>query len=146
MAYAAQSDLTNYALPAQAQGQITPQQMSTALQDASDELDTYFRGRYGDGPSPLLLTWDTQVTKAVCCIAAYNLMVVRGYDPDSGADPTFKNRRDEAIAWCRDVQRQQAHPLVTVSGTPLAGSVQPNLISSSVINLATGCRAPNRGW
>jgi phage gp36-like protein len=146
MAYAALSDFFTYGMPSQAQGQITNAQILAALQDASDELDGYFRGRFGDGPSPLLLAWDTQVTKAVCKIAAYNVISVRGYDPTSSSDVSFKTNRDEAIFWCEKVQRQQAHPIVTVAGTPLAGSVQPNLISSSVVNLATGARAPQRGW
>jgi phage gp36-like protein len=146
MAYASQTDLASAGFPVQAWGQLTPTQINTALQNASDKLDTYFRGRYGDGPSPLLLTWDSEVTQTVAKIAAYYAVVMRGFDPSSGMDSLFKLNHDDAITWCRDVQRQQAHPVVTVAGTPLAGSVQPNLVSSSVVNLATGCRAPNRGW
>ena len=144
MAYATQADLLTVGMPPQALANLSPTQVSAALQNASDRIDSYFRGRYGDGPSPLLLTWDSQVTQATAKIAAYELLGIRGVDPDKPRP--FAQENADAVFWCRDVQRQQAHPLVTVSGSPLAGSVQPNLVSSSVVNLATGRRAPNRGW
>ncbi len=144
MAYAALSDLLAVGMPAQALGSLSPLQVATALQSASDKLDSYFRGRYGNGPSPLLLTWDTEVTKAVAKMASYELLGLRGVKPDKPRP--FAAENADAVQWCRDVQRQQAHPLVTVAAAPLAGSVQPNLVSSSVINLATGARGPNRGW
>jgi phage gp36-like protein len=146
MAYAAESDLVAVGMPPQSLGQLSPDQINAALQNASDKLDEGFRGRYGDGPSPLLLTWDSSITEAVAQIAAYKLIKVRGYDPDSGADSTFRDGYMDAMQFIDRVQRQQAHPVVTVAGTPLAGAVQPNLISSSVINLANGRRAPQRGW
>jgi hypothetical protein len=146
MAYASQADLLTVGMPAQALGQLSPAQIGGALQNASDKLDEGFRGRYGNGPSPLLLTWDSSITEAVAAIAAYKLMKVRGFDPDSGADSTFRDGYNDAMIFIGNVQRQQAHPVVTVAGTPLPGAVQPNLISSSVIDLASGRRAPNRGW
>ena len=146
MAYAAESDLVAVGMPPQSLGQLSPDQINAALQNASDKLDEGFRGRYGDGPSPLLLTWDSSIIEAVAQIAAYKLIKVRGYDPDSGADSTFRDGYMDAMQFIDRVQRQQAHPVVTVAGTPLAGAVQPNLISSSVINLANGRRAPQRGW
>ena len=146
MAYASQADLLTVGMPAVALGDLSPAQISAALQNASDKLDEGFRGRYGDGPSPLLLTWDSSITEAVAQIAAYKLVNIRGYDPDSGADSTFRDGYLDAMTFIDRVQRQQAHPVVTVAGTPLAGAVQPNLVSSSVVNLATGGSAPNRGW
>jgi len=144
MAYAALSDLLAVGMPAQSLAQLSPTQVSAMLQNVSDYADSFFRGRYGDGPSPLLLTWDSQITEAVANIAAYRLIRLRGVDPDK-PNP-FEAARIEAVVYLDKVQRQQAHPLVTISGSPLAGSVQPNLVSSSVVNLATGRRAPNRGW
>ena len=144
MAYAQPTDLALVGMPPTSFGPLSIPTVMAALQDASDQVDTYFRGRYGDGPSPLLLTWDSQVTRAVCKIAAYSLIDIRGRDPDRPNQ--FAQAYADAIQWCRDVQRQQAHPLVTVSAAPLAGSMQPNLVSSSVVNLATGRRAPNRRW
>ena len=147
MAYATQQDLFNVGFPQTAIGPLTPTQINAALQDASDELDTYFRGRYGDGPSPLLATWDSQVTCSVAKIAAYRLMRIRGFDPANGADDMFVKDRDEAILWCRDVQRQQAHPVVTVnSAAALKGSAQPIITTSSCVAVATGQRGRMRGW
>ena len=146
MAYASTQDLLEVGMPQQALGQLSPAQIAAQLQAASNKLDEGFRGRYGNGPSPLLLEWDTSITEAVAQIAAYKLMKIRGYDPDSGADTTFRDGYNDAMTFIGAVQRQQAHPVVTVAGTPLAGAQQPNLISSSVIDVMSGCRAPNRGW
>jgi hypothetical protein len=144
VAYAQQADLLNVGLPQQAIGQLNATQISTALQNASDELDGGFRGRYGDGPSPLLLTWDSSVTLATAQIAAYRLMVLRGMDPDS--DSNFRTGFLDAKQYIRDVQHQQLQPMVTVGGSPLPGSTQPICTSFSVIGLGTGRTGPSRGW
>ena len=144
MAYAQPSDLVLIGLLPTALGPLSPQQVAAALQTASDRLDGYFRGRYGDGPSPLLATWDTEVTRAVCKMAAYDLMAQRGLDPTT-PNP-FAAANAEAIQWCKDVEHSQAHPLVTINSGPLPGSQQPIVTSFSVTQVATGKRAPNRGW
>jgi phage gp36-like protein len=144
VAYAQPADLVTVGLLRTALGPLQNDQVLAALQNASDTLDSYFRGRYGDGPSPLLKTWDTQVTRAVARMAAYELMDMRGVDPDKPNPWIAANL--SAIQWCKDVEHSQAHPLVTVWGTPLAGSQQPIVTSYSVTQVATGKRAPNRGW
>lgn len=144
MAYATLTDLTNSGLPAVSLTTLTSQQILAALQAASDFADTFFRARWGQSAVPLV-AWDSSVTEAVAKIAALRLLRIRGYSPSSTADQQFQLGHDEAVDWLNKVQRQQAHPLVTLalSSTPI---LQPTLISSSVVNLASGATRGNRGW
>lgn len=146
MPYATQLDLQNIGLPPQAFGQLEQNQINAALQNASDLVDSYLRARYGTSAVPLI-AWDSTITKATARLAAYELLVeVRGVNPESTDFKILDNMRKLAEAYLDRIQRQQAHPNVTVAAANLPGSTQPNLISSSVISVATGQTGPNRGW
>lgn len=142
--YATQADLQNI-LPQTAFGTLTPTQINAALQQASDEADGYFRNRWGKASVPFV-AWDTSVTRHVADIAAYYAMQTRGYRSQSGADSEFEKKYLAAVAWLDKVQKQQITPLVTLAATGLPGSVQPNLVSTSVVDVSSGRVAPNRGW
>jgi len=142
MGYASLADLTIYGLPATALGNLTVQQQQDALDTASDEVDSYLRGRY----ALPLQDWGVEIRKATCVLAAYELMAVRGYEPGAGADPVLQNRYNETIAWLNKVQRQAAHPNVTPAQNQVPDYNQPTVISSSVIDVFSGRRAANRGW
>lgn len=144
MAYASQADLTNIGLPATALGNLTATQQTTALQNASDRADAAFRARYGPTSVPLVF-WDSTITQAVAKMAAFELMVVRGMKPGGPDWELFHTRNQEALDYLAQVQRQQAHPNVTLAGNATAPQ-QPNLTSSSVVDLSTGATRPNRGW
>lgn len=144
MAYATQTDLTNVGVPAQAITPLTQAQINAALDNASTFADSFFRARWGTNAVPLQ-AWDSAVTEAVAKIAAFRLLKVRGYSPGSGADRQFREGYDDAVAWLEKVQRQQAHPLVTLASNATP-TVQPNLVSGSVIDLSNGARGTNRGW
>lgn len=144
MGYATVSDLTTYGLPANALGQLSPTMQQAQLDNASKKVDTYLRGRY---PLPLI-TWGTEITEAVCVLAAYTVIAVRGFNPSSGADVVLRDRYLDTVNWLIRVQKQQAHPDVTT--TPSASEAQsfnqPTVISSSVVNLASGSTDTKRGW
>lgn len=144
MAYASATDLVNTGLPAVALTTLTGVQISAALQAASDFADTFFRARWGQTAVPLV-TWDSSVTEAVAKIAALRLMRIRGYSPTSTADQQFQAGYQDALDWLNKVQRQQAHPLVTLALNQ-SPPVAPLLITGSVVNLATGAAGRNRGW
>jgi phage gp36-like protein len=145
-AYGSVTDLTTVGLPSTALGQLTTLQKETALETASREVDTYLRGRY----LLPLTAWGSEITKATCVLAAYALMAVRGFNPQSGADVILSDRYNATIKWLTLVQKQQAHPDVTPTQASSATHIQPTLITSSVVNVATGAAGtasrPNRGW
>lgn len=144
--YATVAEFFVYGLPASARGNLADADVSAALVAASGAADSYFRGRYGVDSVPLL-AWDTDVTKWVCWIAAYDLLSgPRGYNAAAGADSNIRQRYDDAHVFLAMVQRQALHPSVTPQ--PAAGTtdIQPLVSSYSVVNLATGGTAARRGW
>lgn len=143
--YATLADVQNLGLPAQAIAQMTPAQTTAILQAASDEADGYFTPRYGIGSCPLL-QWDTSITNAVAKIAAFRMMRVRGYQSNSGADKSFEADYNDAKEFLKAVQHQQITPNVKPASLNLPGSVQPQVVSVSVVDLSTGATRSNRGW
>lgn len=148
MAYATQSDLTDAGIPAAALGTgqtaVTTTQITKALQEASDFADGFFRARYGMTAVPFV-AWDSTVTKQIAKIAAYYVMGVRGYFSQGDVNEEIRRGYTDAVEWLNKVQRQQAHPLVTLANSATARQ-EPNLISSSVVNLSSGGSSNNRGW
>jgi phage gp36-like protein len=144
--YAQIADLVTYGVPVQALQQganpITNGTLNSELETASEFIDSFLRGRY----SLPLQSWGTDITQACCRITAYNVLIVRGYNPASGADVNIRMRYDDAVSWLNKVQRQQAHPNVVPAVNQLTNWQQPFVISSSVIGLSTGATGPNRGW
>lgn len=142
--YAELADLVIYGLPVNSLGSLTTTQQTDALIAASSQIDSYLRGRY---PMPLL-AWGIEVTKACCVLAAFDLMNIRGYNPASGADRNLMDRADRITLWLRDVQKGAAHPDVTISPPESEKSqyTQPQVVSRSVVDLATGATGSCRGW
>lgn len=146
MPYASPMDLQTVGIPPQAFGQLSQAQIAAALQNASDFADSFFRNRWGTAAVPLL-AWDSTITKAVAKIAAYYLIVDgRGVNPNSLDWELVRTPYNDAVDYLNKIQRQQATPFVTLAATGQPGTPQPNLTSSSVVNLATGATRSNRGW
>jgi hypothetical protein len=144
VSYAQQSDLLNVGLPQAALVDLLTPQIAAQLQAGSDFCDTFFAARWGRANVPLA-TWDSSVTLANARVTVWYLMTTRGIQSGSPDWDIFRTGYTDAVEWLNKVQRQQAHPLVTLAGGGLAPQ-QPNLVSSSVVSIASGRRAPNRGW
>jgi phage gp36-like protein len=112
--YCTPADVASYALNAVALSSIPMPAQIAACGAASEQLDSYFRGRY---PLPLL-TWGTDVTMMASYVAAKLMLEQRGTRPMSGADDTTERNYDRAIAWAQGVQRQTVHPDVTFTAQP----------------------------
>ena len=140
--YATLSELTIYGIPAVALGTLSTTQQTDALIAASGRVDSYLRGRY----ALPLVAWGIEITQAVCKIAAFDLMNLRGYNPASGADRNIADRFSETIIWLRDVQHQAAHPDVTASTPSIPTQQGPSVITSSAVATHSGATAPTRGW
>lgn len=145
MAYCSGSDVIALALPISSLSPLTALQISSTCQAVSDFMDGFFRGRWGYASVPLL-AWDTSVTENAAKVSAFRLMRLRGMKPDGSDWKLFESVYKEALDWLNGVQRQQVHPNVTLANGALPGQQQPNLLTSSAVDLATGGRARNRGW
>jgi phage gp36-like protein len=146
MAYASPFDLASVGFTPAARGQLTDNQIASALENASAFADSFLGQRYGTPPpgGVVFVTWDAQLTQAVAQIAALRLVRMRGYDPDS--DSSFQNGYNEAVAYLNAVQRQQANVNGTLAASNLPGAQQPMVSTYSVVNLASGGIARQRGW
>ena len=142
MSYATLAEFPTYGgLPATALGALTSPQQQGQLDAATDEMNTYFAGRY----SMPLTVWDNSV-KAKCCeIAAYKMICLRGFNPASGADVNLRMRYLDAIKWCEGVRNKSIHPTVTESGQPSPTLTQPKVITSSMVTTG-GASGSTRGW
>lgn len=144
--YATIEQFWNFGIPETARGQITDDEVTAALVAASSTCDGYFRGRYGQESTPLI-SWGEEVSRWVCWIAAYDLMSgPRGYNPAAGADVNLRERYDLAIGYLAQTQRQAYHPTLEPRDATGTQETQPLILSSSVVNLASGRHAANRGW
>ena len=144
MGYAALSDLTTYGLPATALGQIASGVQQAALDSGSDVADTYISASL---MLPLLTPYPTSLIQAVCKIAAYELMSVRGYSGAAGADENIRLRYEDAVRWLKGIANKSIHLVGAIqSPDPTGQTTQPFVSSSSVFLTGSGCSRPSRGW
>jgi hypothetical protein len=143
--YCGGQDILNLALPIPSLQPLRDGQIVAVCAAASDVADGYFVGRWGRGSVPLL-TWDDSVTEATAKLSAFRLMRLRGINQKSPDWVVYEGIRKEAEDWFDKVQRQQAHPNVTLANAALPGQQQPKIVTSSVVDLSTGRMQRNRGW
>lgn len=105
MAYASRTDLTAHGLSSAAIGSISTTAQDAALDAASRVADSYLRARY----TTPVTGYGVDLTRAVCSIAAWDLLSVRGFDPQRGGDEAVRLRAEDALRWLRDVSAGKAH-------------------------------------
>lgn len=127
-AYADVADLGTYALPSAALAAFSPADKTAALEAASRVADSYLAAR----SSVPLSTWGTDLRAAVCQLAAYDLLTKIGFD-SPGDGSSFRQRRDDALAWLRDVSKGVA----VISG----GATTPAPIAAARVSTSDP-----RGW
>ena len=122
--YVTPAELSNY-LPAATLSLASAAQQLQACNDATEEADSYLRGRY----ALPLLSWGTDVTRYTGYIAVYLLMSGPiGWAPQAGTDDNIRTNYYRAVGWPDrpgsgwfvGVQRQSVQPDVTPS-TPQPG-------------------------
>jgi phage gp36-like protein len=110
----ATTDFPTYGLPAAALANspnITTPQIQATLDAISAEFDGYLAGQY---VLPLL-SYTTELTKYVCWAAAYELMAVRGYNPE-GDGGLLEKRDKKARDWLLGVSKGLISPPGIVGG------------------------------
>ncbi len=111
--YAEPEDLPRFGIKAAALVPIKREDQQKSLDAASALADSYFRQRYGQGLP--FRRWGDDVRSTVCQLAAYDLLITRGFNPAAGADMHIAERAETARAWLRDVARQMATPDVEIA-------------------------------
>lgn len=126
MAYAILADLYAYGLPLVAMGSVSTAVQQKCLDGRNDFADDKLRARYR---LPLVAPIPVSLIQNICQITAWDVLVIRGYNPQSGADVSIRDRADLAFKWFDDVERQRCHPSVTESGTASPGYAAPLIVS-----------------
>lgn len=145
MAYATSDDLERYGLPQSTVQTIDGADITAQLDAASSLADSYLRLHY---KLPLSSPYPIALVEAVCRIAAFNILSVRGYNPEGDAG-MIESRYQAAMKWLQDVGAGRAAPLMVTAdqgGTTNAGGpfvVQPMFSDSD--GLVVGSPS-SRGW
>jgi phage gp36-like protein len=138
--YCTPTDLAQY-LPAAVLSLSTNAQQLQACADATEEANSYIRGRY----TLPLLDWGSDVTRYTSWIACYLLAQLIGFAPQAGSDALIVQRYYQAVGWpdragtgwFPGIQRQAIHPDVTPSVA---------IGSDAVHDLPQVRSQPMRGW
>lgn len=138
--YCDRTDLAKY-LPESWLALASDAVQDQACIDASEEADSYMRGRY----ALPLLAWGSDVRRYVAYMACYSVSVTIGFRPEAGADRLIVERYYQAVGWpdrpgtgwFPGIQRQAIHPDVTPSIPTLQDATRllPQVRSN-----------PRRGW
>lgn len=134
--YATRTDLSQLGLNASTLTQVDTATQDAALTAASALADSYLNAVF----TLPLLSYGKDITRAVAQIAAFDLLVTRGYNPDAGSDKVVKDRYDAAIAWLESIAEGEAIPTVvdsTSGGAGVSGVGAAGAIIST---------APERNW
>lgn len=68
---------------------------------------------------------------AVCKMAAYEILLAIGFNPEAEGDTNYKARKEEAIAWLRDVGKGHAIMAVVEDATPATSEGAPECSTST---------------
>lgn len=109
--YATITDLSRLSLASPVLTQLSDDTKNKALLARSSFADSFLRGRF----QLPLVAWEDDLRQAVCDLAAYDLVSVRGFNPEAGADVNFRLRSEDAIRWLTMISKEQATPAVTDS-------------------------------
>lgn len=146
--YAEISDFDVAGVNASALAAFTTDQKNRALINASRLLDGYFRSHF---TLPFTQVGG-DVKRATVIVAAYDLMVSRGYNPDAGGDPLFEKRYREIIGvppsimgWADLVANGKISPDVTDSSpNPVEGRGRARARVTSSSQRGYSGRSPNQ--
>jgi phage gp36-like protein len=140
--YATSTDFSKHGLPPQALEGFTGD-IDDLLKKASAKFNTYARGRY---KVPLTAPYPDEVIEAVCVLAAYQVMTVRGYDPNNDADRAIEDRyrdltgRPGQKGWLQDLAQGRVNLDIAADTTPTTSEGGPIVIPTSAARIAEGDR------
>lgn len=140
--YATRADLANLGLIGNALANVATAAQDAALAAASATADSFLQSRY-ELP---LITWGQDLVRAVCVIAAYDVLTSRGFAPGGNVDANIRQRYLDAVGWLEAVGKGNQTPSqVTDSSTPSTGSGADGSVSATTdaYQITT---ADVRGW
>jgi phage gp36-like protein len=110
--------------------------ITAAITAASGRADGYLCGRF----TMPLTAWGTDLTQAVCAIAAFELVAAQvGFNPEAGHNMTLVERKADALRWLEQVSRGAVTPMGVTDSKPSStpGDANPS---------ARAYSRRSRGW
>jgi phage gp36-like protein len=109
----------------------SPRSGDTATQSqAIDSASEYALGKIGGRYKRPLVSWQDDLRQAVCKLAAYELLCIRGFNPAAGADINILERRNQADAWLTSVARQEISPDIVGAANQSPQFDNPRIVTS----------------
>jgi phage gp36-like protein len=115
LVFATPADLYRLGVAREAIKNISDEDKDAALAAVTDVAYGYF------GKNAFVLPpaqWGDDLRRAVCGVAAYDLMSVRGYAPTPGSDVNIRLRHQDAIEWFKGVSNEKIKPAHFIDATP----------------------------
>ena len=144
--YATPTDLRAKGAAAAALDGVPEVDLQGALDSASGIADGYLGARY----KLPIVTASPDLVEAVCKIAAYNLLALRGYNPELGADVLIRDRYDDAVRWLERVADGKIAPDLLDSSTGGVEGIGGPFVLQPVVSQYDGTvvasRPMPRGW
>ena len=131
--YATIQDLRDLGLPPEALTNIDARALMKFLTNAGDLIDTYAIKKNALPLSGSLLPTNTFPGSIVRCniiIAAYDLIVWRGFQPDA-VDDQFQSRYDNCIEWLKELAKGAVSLLPTADATPNTSEGAPRVLNNA---------------
>ena len=110
--YASTAQLASLSLTPQAAARYGEPSMMSALQAASSRADTYLASQF----TLPLVSWDMQLTRVVCDMAAFDLARQYGLNPAAPDFKAIESLFEGAMAWLQQVRTQEITPQYEDSG------------------------------
>lgn len=106
LCFANLDDFATHGLPAATSAALKPSKIAEALAATTELASGKLATRY----TLPILTWGSDITQAICKISAYDILSVRGFNPD-GDDQNVRDRYLDAMKWLADVAASKADPI-----------------------------------
>lgn len=104
--YASTTQLISLSITPQAGARYGDVAMNAALQAASSRADTYLASQF----TLPLVSWDMQLTRVVCDLAAFDLARQYGLNPSAPDFGAYKSLFDGSMGWLQQVRTQEITP------------------------------------
>lgn len=140
--YAVVADIIKYGVQAQALESVVDAEKQAALDAASSDAAGLLAKRY----ALPLLEWGTSITRRVVHLAVYDMLSVRGFNPQRGADANIQKRYDDAMKWFRDVSEGLVEPEGVVDSSSDLDEAAPLVDQGREAQwnvTTTGCQSEN---
>lgn len=132
--YAVVTDLTLYGAPAGAFAATTPEQQAAAINAANALADDYLGRRF----TLPLSQWGPDLVRAVAVIATYDLIVVRGSNPESPGNADLHARWQAAIDWLKGIAEGDISPELMKGATDATGGGATGGEGEFVVSVSAG--------